>query len=79
MADRKEPTVEEAREIVEQHDEAVNPKGLASRTDPASGIVMKANKVDPSVLTYDPADVEQDKDVAKRAAEARKAEQEAKK
>lgn len=79
MADRKEPTVEEAREIVEQHEGAVNPKGLASETDQSSGIVMKANKVDPSVLTYDPADVEQDKDVAKRAAEARKAEQEAKK
>jgi hypothetical protein len=78
MADKNEPTVEEAREVIEQH-AAVNPKGLASETDQSSGIVMKANKVDPSVLTYDPKDVEQDKDVAKRAADERKAEEQAKK
>lgn len=70
----KEPTVEEAKEIVEKHDEALNPKGLRQETDQSSGIIMKANPVDKSVLTYDPNDVEYDEDVRKEAEKARKAE-----
>ena len=72
MTDSKEPTVEEAREIVEKSDQALNPKGLSEETNQASGIVMKANKVDPSVLTYDPSDVEYDDEARKAAEKARK-------
>lgn len=68
----KEPTVEEAREIVEKHEEAVNPSGLAADTDQSSGLRMKAQEPDKSVLTYDPEDPEYDEDVRKREEKARK-------
>lgn len=74
MADKKnEPTVEEAREIVQEHDDKVNPSGLAGETDPSSGIRMKAQEPDKSVLTYDPNEVEYDENVKKRAEKERKA------
>lgn len=72
MAVSKEPTYEDAKEIVEKHDEAVNPKGLRQETNQASGVIMKANPVDPSILTYDPKDVEYDEEVRKQAEKARK-------
>lgn len=68
----KEPTVEEAREIVEKHDETLNPHGLRQETNEASGIVMKANQVDKSILTYDPEEVEYDEEARKAAEKARK-------
>lgn len=72
----KDITYEQAKKIVDEHDARLR-GGLASDTDSASGIVMKAQDFDPSVLTYDPKDVEQDKDVAKRAAADAKAAEEA--
>lgn len=72
MSDKNEPTVEEAKEIVEKHEEALNPKGLRQQTNEASGIVMKANPVDKSILTYDPNDVEYDEEARKAAEKARK-------
>ena len=63
-------TPEEARKIVEDENAK---RGLAPHTDPASGIVMTPDKGDPSVLTYDPEDVEYDDEVKKRAAKERKA------
>lgn len=73
----KEISVEDAKEVIEKHDEAVNPTGLAERTDASSGIVMKANPVDKSVLTYDPEDVEYDDEARKQAEKNRKAEKKA--
>lgn len=66
------PTVsyDEAKRIVEEHEAAE--KGLAQRTDQSSGIVMKSHPVDPSVLSYDPKDVETDEEVRKRAEKERK-------
>lgn len=75
MTDKNEPTVEEAREVIEKHDEAVNPKGLTERVDPSSGIRMQPNKGDPSVLTYDGADPEYDEAVRKQAERDRKTEE----
>jgi len=72
VSDKNEPTVEEAKEIVEKHEEALNPKGLRQQTNEASGIVMKANPVDKSILTYDPNDVEYDEEARKAAEKARK-------
>ena len=72
MTDSKEPTVEEAQAVIDKRDETLNPKGLRSETNQASGVIMKANKVDPSVLTYDPADVEYDEEARKAAEKARK-------
>lgn len=72
--DCPEPTVEEARKIVEEADAA---QGLANRTDPSSGIVMKPYSADKGVLVYDPNDVEIDKEAQKKAAGARKAEDKA--
>lgn len=74
MTDKKnEPTIEEAREIVQEHDEKVNPSGLSGETDPASGVKMKAQEPDKSVLTYDPEDVEYDEERRKQAEKDRKA------
>jgi len=72
MTDPKEPTLEEAQAVIDKRDETLNPKGLRSETNQASGVIMKANKVDPSVLTYDPADVEYDEEARKAAEKARK-------
>lgn len=68
--DCPEPTVEEARKIVEEADAA---QGLANRTDPSSGIVMKPYSADKGVLVYDPNDVEIDKEAKKKAEAAAKA------
>lgn len=74
MTDKKnEPTVEEAREIVQEHDEKVNPSGLSGETDTASGVKMKAQEPDKSVLTYNPEDVEYDEQRRKQAEKERKA------
>lgn len=72
MSTKNEPTVDEAREVIEKHEEAVNPSGLRSDTDQSSGVVMKAQEPDKSVLTYDPNNVEYDDDVRKEAEKARK-------
>lgn len=72
MSDKNEPTVEEAKEIVEKHDEALNPKGLRQETNQASGVIMKANPVDKSILTYDPENVEYDEEARKAAEKVRK-------
>lgn len=72
VSNKNEPTVEEAREVIEKHEEAINPRGLAGETDPASGIKMKAQSFDPSVLTYDPEDPEYDEAVKKRVDKERK-------
>lgn len=69
--DCPETSYEEAKKIVEDHD---NADALAPRTDPSSGIIMKPYAPDPSVLVYDPNDVEYDEKVKKQAADARKAE-----
>lgn len=79
MSTKNEPTVEEAREVIEKHEEAVNPSALRQDTDPSSGVVMKAQEPDKSVLTYDPNDVEYDDDVRKEAEKARKEADKAKK
>lgn len=71
MTDKNEPPYEEAKKIVEEHEAA---DGLAPRTDPSSGIVMKPYPPDPSVLVYDPEDVEYDEKAKKDAEKARKAE-----
>lgn len=46
--------------------------GLAPEVDQSSGLKMKAQAFDPSVLTYDPEDPEYDEEVRKRAEKARK-------
>lgn len=74
MTKDKEITYEEAKKIVEEHEAA---QGLAPRTDPSSGIVMKPYTPDPSVLVYDPKDPEYDEKVRKQAEVARKAEDKA--
>lgn len=79
MSTKNEPTVEEAQAIVDEHNEAVNPSGLRQDTDPSSGVVMKAQEPDKSILTYDPTDVEYDEDVRKEAEKARKEADKAKK
>ena len=68
MTDKK-PTVEDCRKIVEEDDANT----IGGETDPTSGIRMKAQEPDKSVLTYDPNDVEVDEEVAKRADKERKA------
>lgn len=70
MTEKNKPTYEEARKIVEAEE---RDNGLASEVDPSSGIVMKASEADPSVLTYDPEDVEYDAEAKKRADKERKA------
>ena len=79
MSTKNELTVDEAREVIEKHEEAVNPSGLRSDTDQSSGVVMKAQEPDKSVLTYDPNDVEYDDDVRKEAEKSRKEADKAKK
>jgi len=66
---KEDVSYDEAKRIVEEHETG---KVNATETDPSSGIVMKAQKFDPSVLTYDPKDVEQDEEVRKRAEKERK-------
>ena len=68
----KETTPEEAQRIVDEHKEAINPSALSSDTDQSSGLVMKAQEPDKSVLTYNPEDPEYDEEVRKRAEKARK-------
>lgn len=68
MTDKK-PTVEDCRKIVDEADTNT----IGGETDPTSGIRMKAQEPDKSVLTYDPNDVEVDEEVAKRAEKERKA------
>lgn len=72
MSDKTETTYEEAKKIVEDHEAT---QGLANRTDPSSGIIMKPYTPDPSVLVYDPQDPEYDEKVKKDAEKARKAEE----
>ena len=72
MTDRKEITPEQAQEVIDKHEDAINPNGLASEVDPSSGIVMKAQPFDKSVLTYDPEDVEYDEEARKAAERSRK-------
>lgn len=72
--DCRETTYEEAKKIVEEHEAA---QGLAPRTDPSSGIVMKPYTPDPSVLVYDPEDTEYDETVRKQAEKNRKADDKA--
>lgn len=79
MSTKNELTVDEAREVIEKHEEVVNPSGLRSDTDQSSGVVMKAQEPDKSILTYDPNDVEYDDDVRKEAEKARKEADKAKK
>lgn len=68
--DCPEPTREEAQKIV---DEARDKDALAPHTDPSSGIIMKPYAPDPTVLVYDPEDIEYDEKVKKQAAKNRKA------
>lgn len=68
MTDKK-PTVEDCRKIVEEADANT----IGGETDPTSGIRMKAQEPDKSVLTYDPNDVEVDEKVRKEAERSRKA------
>lgn len=72
MSTKKEPTVEEAREVVEKHDEALHPHGVREEVDQSSGIRMKSQEPDKSVLTYDGSDPEYDEERRKQAAKERK-------
>lgn len=73
MTAAKEPTFEEAQKIVDENDEKLNPSGPGDQTDNSSGIVMKAQEPDKSVLTYDPTDPDYDEKVRKQAEKDRKA------
>lgn len=68
MADKLVTDVEKidpeaAREVVKRDDEAAKDGRVQERTDAGSGIVMKPDANDKSVLTYDPNDIEKDPQV----------------
>lgn len=58
MADKNEPTYEDAKAVVDR-EEAARKDGLTiEKTDGGSGIVMKPDPNDRSVRTYDPQNIE---------------------